>query len=345
MIHLEEAKFPGPESLGEIKLSDLGGLTLLFGKNGSGKSRILRAFRDSDPVSVHYVAPERVGSFNFNPNFIQAELSPIGRTGGVAGNIATHYHDRALGRIASYFMKRGAEASPTAETSAAAMAALVQDLLPGIAVRFQPEDPPVVLKRVKNDAPISSVDELSSGESQLLTLAIDVLTIAAIWALERRPKRLLLLDEPDTHIHPDLQLRFAGLLREVASNYSIQIVIATHSISLLSACANVWPQGEVRLGYVKPGFSNIRCHPFDVVRRELTTCLGGHVLMGPLFGMPLLLVEGMDDFMVWSQAARQEPVSCAVLPCNGEEIVRYQKRLEELLGATQDVGLQGASYT
>jgi len=60
--------------------------------------------------------------------------------------------------------------------------------------------------------------------------------------------------------------------------------------------------------------------------------------MGPLFGAPLLLVEGDDDYRIWSQIPRHPGFrsSFAVIPCNGDEIYNYQTKLESLFGSLRD---------
>jgi len=58
--------------------------------------------------------------------------------------------------------------------------------------------------------------------------------------------------------------------------------------------------------------------------------------MGPLFGAPILLVEGEDDYRIWSQVPRHHVINLAVLPCNGEKIKKYQKALETVLSALCD---------
>lgn len=55
--------------------------------------------------------------------------------------------------------------------------------------------------------------------------------------------------------------------------------------------------------------------------------------MGPLFGAPLLLVEGDDDYRIWSQVPRHHCVNIAVIPTNGEEIREYQRLLEQIFGS------------
>ena len=75
---------------------------------------------------------------------------------------------------------------------------------------------------------------------------------------------------------------------------------------------------------------------FTSVTRELSVLLGGHLLMGPLFAAPVLLVEGDDDYRVWIQVARSGSVKMCVLPCNGDEIMRYQRTLERMFAALSE---------
>ena len=45
---------------------------------------------------------------------------------------------------------------------------------------------------------------MSSGEIQLLTLSLDLLLACEMWRLEGK-KGTLLVDEPNNHLHPDMQ--------------------------------------------------------------------------------------------------------------------------------------------
>ena len=88
-------------------------------------------------------------------------------------------------------------------------------LLPDFMIELRAaKDPPYVLSRAAGGQPVQNIEQLSSGEAEVLTIGLDLLTIAAIWDIEKRDKRLALIDEPDAHIHPDLQVRFAGLPRQ-----------------------------------------------------------------------------------------------------------------------------------
>ncbi len=85
--------------------------------------------------------------------------------------------------------------------------------------------------------------------------------------------------------------------------------------------------------YIERNRKEYKTQLFDEVTKEIASCLGGHVLMGPLFGAPLLLVEGDDDYRIWSQVPRHNVINLAVLPCNGEEIKKYQHKLERIFTA------------
>ena len=68
-IHFTEATIPRIAQLGggEWHISKLTEVTVLFGRNGSGKSVMLRAWRDQSHENIHYVTPERTGEMDFQP--------------------------------------------------------------------------------------------------------------------------------------------------------------------------------------------------------------------------------------------------------------------------------------
>jgi hypothetical protein len=66
--------------------------------------------------------------------------------------------------------------------------------------------------------------------------------------------------------------------------------------------------------------------------------------MGPLFGVPLLLVEGDDDYRIWSQVPRHHVVSFSVLPSGGQQILNHQRALERVLNALREPSGQKAGY-
>lgn len=347
MIHQTSVEIPRPKYLGSgtWKLSALSDVTVFFGKNGSGKSVLLRAWRDMAPETTHYVTPERTGEMDFQPQYLQQELTSTGRKDSSSKNYVPEYRRRIISRIQSYFLTRGNfRGEKQAPSSPSEIESFINSLVTDFMVELvAAKTPPYELKRVTDGAPIEGVDQLSSGEAQLVTIALDVLTIAAIWEIEGKPRRIVLIDEPDAHIHPDLQVRFADFIFRVAEHYSLQIAIATHSTSLLAALGQF---GGTRTSviYVVRSRAEFVAQPFSDIHKELSACLGGHVLMGPLFGTPILLVEGDDDYRIWSQVPRHHVTNLAVIPSMGEEIKRYQKSLENIFKCLRETGQPPCGY-
>jgi hypothetical protein len=221
---------------------------------------------------------------------------------------------------------------------------MLSSLLPDFIVELDPENsPPYKLVRQSNNSDIKNIDQLSSGEAQLVTIAIDMMTIGAMWDIKNADKRIMLIDEPDAHIHPDLQVRFADFLVRVVRKFKLQVAIATHSTTLLTAIGQ-FGGNDSSVIYLDRTKTNFRAEPFTPHTKELAACLGGHALMGPLFGVPLLLVEGDDDYRIWSQVPRHHVVSFAVIPSHGEEIKKYQRSLEKLFAALRENAAAPAGY-
>jgi hypothetical protein len=199
------------------------------------------------------------------------------------------------------------------------------------------QNPPFELTRVfrgslEVNEQISSVTQISSGEAALFSLGLDLVTIAAMWELTGVDQRLLLLDEADLHLHPDLQFQLARFLVNLVTRFRLQIIVATHSTTLLAAIGYVAPN-KTSVIYINPTKTEQRARAFTSALAQLTTTLGGHALMGPLFAFPLFLVEGDDDYIAWSQAVRHGVLQLAVVPCGGTKIDSHADELKRLFGA------------
>ena len=297
---------------------------------------MMRAWRDKHLGTVHYVVPERTGEMDFQPGYFQQESDPEQRKNASSRNFMSDYRRRIVGRIHTYFLERGntrGNSAPAGDPTL--IEQLVESLIPDFAISLVTSFPPYLLTRKDRSENIAAVDQLSSGEAQLLTLALDVLTISSIWEIQDRKERIILIDEPDAHLHPDLLVRLAEFIVDVTDRFSLQIVIATHSTALLAAIGQFGGQ-RTSVIHMRRDQSEYKAREFDAVTKELASCLGGHILMGPIFGAPLLLVEGDDDYRIWSQVPRHHITNFAVIPCNGDEIKRYQKTLEGIFTCLQD---------
>jgi energy-coupling factor transporter ATP-binding protein EcfA2 len=314
-VYSSEIEVPRPADLGVTggtwKLRKLTELTVIFGKNGSGKSRLLRAWRDLSPNLYHYIVPERVGVLSFEAGYLQEQMNAERRKVVSGRNFATDYRQHIITRIQAYFLVRGSVRYDALPGDPAELEQLLLTLLPDFALTIDGKgNPPYELVRVSNGQDVENIDGLSSGEAQILTVALDVLTIAAMWDIAKTERRIVLIDEPDAHIHPDLQVRFADFLVRVANRFSLQVIIATHSTTLLAALGQ-FGGASASVIYLDRTRSKFDAVAFSKEAKELAACLGGHAMMGPLFGVPLLLVEGDDDYRIWSQVPRHHVVSFA----------------------------------
>ncbi len=337
-VHPKNEKIPRIPQLGGENwiLEGMTDFTILFGKNGSGKSVLLRAWRDKYPDNVHYVAPERTGEMDFNANFVQQESNSQERRNASSGNFILDYRKRIVGRIQSFFLARGnfrGEGTPPGNPEE--LEKFIGSLVTDFSLQLIGGFPPYEIFRNESTEKINGVSQLSSGEIQLITIGLDILTIGGMWEIQNQQNRIILIDEPDAHIHPDLQIRFSDFLFKVSKRFNIQVVIATHSTSLLAAMGQFGGE-KTSVIYLTRNNDKYKAQPFTAVHKELAACLGGHILMGPLFGALILLVEGDDDFRIWGQVPRHHVINLAVIPSNGDEIKRYQKILEKIFTSLRD---------
>ncbi len=338
-VHISKVTIPRIAQLGggQWIMKNLTEITIIFGRNGSGKSVMLRSWRDNSLENVHYVTPERTGEMDLQPQYMREELEASGRKNASSRNYMPEYRRRIVARIQAYFMTRG---NYRGEDKAPGSPQHIEKFVSGLLTDFNLVVTgiaalPYELKRVDTDEIIKNVDQLSSGEAQLVTIGLDILTIASIWEVNGQTHRIILIDEPDAHIHPDLQVRFADFLFQIAEHFELQVVVATHSTSLLAAVGQFGGE-KASVVYLNRKNTEYKAQNFGTVQKELSACLGGHVLMGPLFGSPILLVEGDDDYRIWSQVPRHHIVNLAVIPSNGDEIKHYQKTLESIFSSLRE---------
>lgn len=328
---------------GNWDVRNLNKVNVLLGRNGCGKSILMRALRDKSQDSSHYIVPERTGDITFEAALIVESTSSSGRRNRSQGNFSPNYRQGVVTRIQAYYTTRGTKKIEEIGHNPEDLMKSLAIILPDFTVSVKSENPFYELRRIKDDSVVTSVSALSSGESQLLTLGMDILTIVGVWELEKTEDRTLLIDEPDAHIHPDLQIKFADFLYSIAIEYDVQIIVATHSTTLLSALGQ-FGKADVNLLYLRPDQAIVNGQKYDSISKEVASFLGGHLIMGPLFAAPVLLVEGDDDYRIWVQVARSGKVDICVLPCNGDEIKRYRRTLENMFSAlSENEALRGVA--
>lgn len=153
----------------------------------------------------------------------------------------------------------------------------------------------------------------------LETLATGILQVVQIFAyLIMFLPRLLLIDEPDAHLHPDKQERLIEALERAARDFGTQIILTTHSPNIVRAASP-----STRLVWMHDG--GVYTEDDEAIRRLLG--------WGGLDKSTLLFVEDEGATAIQS-ILRQWPAlsrQISVCRCFGVENLPKDKLLEGLL--------------
>lgn len=286
-------------------------LNIILGRNGAGKSRFLRAIAElasPDTSRTFYISPERAGVFRRDgglttnieqdPNYLEQT-----RRRNQAGNFKAGSAHRLHELRDSYNSK----VLNTPELRYKTNVSFETSILPRISgllanIRVELGERGFIFKSPLDE--VVEPNDLSSGESEAITLAAEILTFFENID-ESRPNTLL-LDEPDVHLHPDLQARLGHfILTSLAELTEDQrektaVCIATHSTALVSSLATS--------PYTSVGIKNFDNWTVRQVgaKEELRKIAPffGHPLSLALSNDVMLIVEGEDDERVFQQAGR-----------------------------------------
>src|ERR1700761_9269471 len=238
----------------EFTLRNLGQINVILGKNGCGKSFLLKAFAqilraNPENGTIRYVSPERGGSIEFlahvgqqiatNSNWLHDERNK--NQSETFRQQSTALFQRLELRVLRNLEKYGETNAP----KFAKVIAGLQTLLDR--VELQRDDSGFTIIERDNGLKVHA-SQLSSGESELISLGIEFLSFAHEAVPDK--SNFLLVDEPDVHLHPDLQHRLAEFILQVIAIHPVTFIIATHSTPLLAALAG---HHDARVAFMKRG--------------------------------------------------------------------------------------------
>ena len=148
----------------------------------------------------------------------------------------------------------------------------------------------------------------------------------------------MLLDEPDVHLHPDLQARFSEFLLTTveASSKSIKIIVATHSTAIVGAMSS---NDLVSIEFMKSKQVTVDFKKISEVYRKILPIFGAHPLSNIFNNTPIFLVEGDDEERIWQQAIRTSEGRLKLYPCSADGIdnlPKYERAVEEIIGSVYD---------
>ena len=322
--------------------TDMSRINFIVGMNGCGKSTFLRGLpngmivsQDGQHVLFSYIEPERGGSLrndqntlnrpqqsghsNQDPAFRQKVISEFNDLHRELLNELVDnkekYTDNTHG--VNFFLKP------------------LNNFLPNLAIAFAKDgslevtiDGKTISTASSNNrvnVNVSPLDDLSSGQLEAISLGIKVFNFAFD---KKHPNdaRILLIDSPDAHFHPDLQHRFSAFVNDMCETFNFQAIIATHSTAMIDK-----QNPELRVAFVNKENLRNQNTPVSFIspNSELNKVLpifGAHPLSQAFNEKAILLVEGDDDMRIWEQVYRSSNGGISLPPLLGE----FNRQLERI---------------
>ncbi len=103
------------------------------------------------------------------------------------------------------------------------------------------------LWQVHSKGTIVDIDELSSGEKSIIQIFYPLIeqriknllgSIKSSNVVEKDHDISVLIDEPELHLHPNLQLKILDYFRVLSTEKGVQVIITTHSPTIVEYCTS-----------------------------------------------------------------------------------------------------------
>ena len=309
--------------LSKTELVNYNQINILLGKNGSGKSSILREMADhpqNKPGIVRYISPERGGALQHNSSVLDAiDSNPARMVNSRKKNQCLEFRTQSAAQYSrlEYIVLREIEKDKRKDHDYDFYRYLEQinSLLENIEIRrtaiFSKKGFEVYEKN-SNNAHVQPIPitEISSGESELISLAIECMVFEM--ECESDKENYLLVDELDVHLHPDSQVKLCEFIINLFKTKNIKIFIATHSTPILAGFSD---ELNVHVGFIKKGQAEVKFNPISEEYKNILPVFGAHPLSSIFNKNPILLVEGDDDVRIWQKVVRSSGGAVNLYPC------------------------------
>ncbi len=329
---------------GGSKILGLSRLNVILGKNGCGKSHLLKEVEATasgmpEIGSVRYISPERGGSLTYEPG-IEHSMAASQHWMATARrrNLSENFRQqstvlfRRLEIMALREIERDQLKPDYVPRTFDAIVDQINTLLDRIIIKRSNDKIFDILVRGSNTP--TAPEEISSGETELISLAIEILSFSI--ECYNNVDNILLIDEPDVHLHPDLQARLARFITAAVKNRSITVILATHSTALLAGLSS---HADVNVAFMRRQDTQLRFKRVSDIDRNILPIFGAHPLSNVFNERPILLVEGTDDERIWQQAVRSAASALTVYPCVVDGVAHlheYEQEVNEIITAVYD---------
>ena len=327
------------------ELKNLKPISLIFGKNGSGKSLYLKTLnrvnRENETqskdfhldYSTFYILPERTGPHQIDDNRPSQVQNKNEQMQFSEKNFVENFNQYALQQFNTFFTKlgHGFDQNLKFDLTSKKILNQIKQFFPNYQFEFDPKSLKLIV--LDPDGKGISSDMLSSGESQLVAICILLLTQIADWKLDKK-EGIILFDEPDLHLDPQMKEQLALLISNLQKEYNIKFLIATHSIIFMTTLSRL--NENVSSVYLDRSETKLFAKKLDNKMINFELFLTGKFLMGTLNEIPILLVEGPDEVSIFQNATRNQYFRVYVFPCCGSDIRNHQEFAENLFESVYD---------
>jgi ABC-type phosphate/phosphonate transport system ATPase subunit len=310
--------------------------TVLLGKNGAGKSTLLRKIDLLGQFNAKYISPERGGTLKYDPN-IELAISNDNQwmSSSRRKNRAEQFRQQSTAQFRNLEVmvlreiEKDIDKRQDINYTFDSTLNYINDLLPKINLKRAERGFEILNSQHQK----ISEDSISSGESELIALSIEVLVFSRL----NQENKILLLDEPDVHLHPDLQHKFVEFVERIAKEFDFRVVFATHSTAIIGAFSkNADLQIVPIIDKDQIDFPDFK---YDPICHEILPIFGSHPLSSHFNRTPVLLVEGEDDKRVFEQIMRSSQGKIRFSPCvvgNVDEMTKWEQWLNNFLPSIYD---------
>lgn len=321
-------------------------INVILGKNGSGKSTMLRLMDtrlSGSEACIRYITPERGGELTYDGNIeTNRSNNPQWMTTTRRKNRWEQFRQSSVAEFRNLetLVLRSIEGDPAIRATDFSFDTEIEQINQVLdRVQLVRADAAGFKIRHKKEPRDVAPSELSSGESELISLAVEVIYFSYLCKQEtyRDKDNWLLLDEPDVHLHPDLQHRLMQLLVNSTREINGRVAIATHSTSILSALCGM--SDKVRIALKHFGSTELVFHSIDDAMRSVLPMFGAHPLSNVFNEKPPLIVEGEDDERIWQAAVRRSNGRLSLYPCvasNIQSMNRFEQAASGLIDSVYE---------
>jgi predicted ATPase len=328
---------------GHFQLENLSKINILLGKNGSGKSTLLKNVEQHlsslDSGESNYVTPERGGTLSYDAS---VEQSSANNENWVSGQKRQNQWTRFKSYSISQFrrlellslreIEQDHAIRQNLDHSFDSIVQQINDLLNNVRIERTNKGDFEIFHKDSGDK--LKPDQISSGESELIALTIECLTFAKSCGQEN--ENFLFLDEPDVHLHPDLQAQFILFLIKLVEAHNFKIIIATHSTAILGALLNY---EHARFSILENGSTEATFKSVSDMYRIILPIFGAHPLSNLFNQSPIFLVEGEDDVRIFQQAIRTSNGELKLYPCSVDgngNLPDFERAVIEIINGVYD---------